>query len=123
MTMISTVTCPNCDAEDLRGARFCPHCGTGLGGNGVGPAVHAPLVRLLTEVAELQREMLRQHEKGRRSQAQQFQRAIAAQTESLQHTLEHHSRQSERLQAWQKWTAGLGAAVLILVIIVIQIAG
>ncbi len=123
MTMISTVTCPNCDAEDLRGARFCPHCGAGLGGNGVGPAVHAPLVRLLTEVAELQREILRQQEKTRVSHARQFQRAIAAQTESLQHTLEHHSRQSERLQAWQKWTAGLGAAVLILVIIVVQIAG
>ncbi|MCH7578545.1 MAG: hypothetical protein IH822_12285 [Chloroflexi bacterium] len=123
MTMITTVTCPNCDAEDLRGARFCPHCGTGLGGNGVGPAVHAPLVRLLTEVADLQREMLRQQEKSRRSQGQQFQRAIAAQTESLQHTLEHHSRQSDRLQAWQKWTAGLGAAVLMLVIIVVQIAG
>ena len=123
MTTITTITCPNCDAEDLRGARFCPHCGTGLGGNGVGPAVHAPLVRLLTEVAELQREMLRQQEKGRRSQGQQFQRAIVAQTESLQHTLEHHSRQSERLQAWQKWTAGLGAAVLMLVVIVVQIAG
>ncbi len=123
MTMINTVTCPNCDAEDLRGARFCPHCGTGLGGDGVGPAVHAPLVRLLTEVAELQREMLRQQEKDRRSLAQQFDRAIAAQAESLQHTLEHHSRQSERLQAWQKWTAGLGAAVLMLVIIVVQVAG
>ena len=123
MTMITTVTCPNCDAEDLRGARFCPHCGTGLGGNGVGPAVHAPLVRLLTEVADLQRELLRQHEKDRRSQAQQFQRAIATQAESLQHTLEHHSRQSERLQAWQRWTAGLGAAVLTLAIIVVQIAG
>ena len=123
MTTITTVTCPNCDAEDLRGARFCPHCGTGLGGNGVGPAVHAPLVRLLTEVADLQREMLRQQEKSRRSQGQQFQRAIVAQTESLQHTLDHHSRQSERLQAWQKWTAGLGAAVLMLVVIVVQIAG
>ncbi len=123
MTMISTVTCPNCDAEDLRGARFCPHCGAGLGGNGVGPAVHAPLVRLLTEVAELQRELLRQHDKGRRSQAQQFQRAITAQTESLQHTLEHHSQQSERLQAWQKWTAALGAAVVLLVVIVVQVAG
>ena len=123
MSMINTVTCPNCDAEDLRGARFCPHCGTGLGGDGVGPAVHAPLVRLLTEVADLQRELLRQHEKDRRSQAQQFDRAIAAQAESLQHTLEHHSRQSERLQAWQKWTAGLGAAVLMLVIIVVQVAG
>ena len=122
MTMISTVTCPNCDAEDLRGARFCPHCGTGLGGNGVGPAVHAPLVRLLTEVADLQRELLRQQEKSRISHSRQFQRAIAAQAESLQHTLEHHSRQSERLQAWQKWTAGLGAAVLLLVVAVVQIA-
>ena len=123
MNMIATVTCPNCDAEDLRGARFCPHCGTGLGGNGVGPAVHAPLVRLLTEVADLQREMLRQQEKSRVNHTRQFQRAIAAQAESLQYTLEHHSRQSERLQAWQKWTAGLGAAVLVLVIIVVQIAG
>ncbi len=123
MTMITTVTCPNCDAEDLRGARFCPHCGTGLAGNGVGPAVHAPLVRLLTEVADLQRELLRQHEKDRGSQAQQFHRAIAAQAEGLQHTLEHHSRQSERLQAWKKWTAGLGAAVVLLVVIVVQVAG
>ena len=90
--MIDTVTCPNCDAEDLRGARFCPHCGTGLGGNGTAPAVHAPLVRLLTEVAD------------------------------LQHTLEHHSRQSERLQAWQKWTAGLAAAVAALVIVVLQLS-
>ena len=122
MTMIDTVTCPNCDAEDLRGVRFCPHCGTGMGGNGVSPAVHAPLVRLLTEVAELQKELMRQMDKGRRSQAQQFQRAIAAQTESLQRTLDHHSRQSERLQAWQKWTAALGAAVLLLVVAVIQIA-
>ncbi len=123
MTMLDTVTCPNCDAEDLRGARFCPHCGAGVSGNGVAPAVHAPLVRLLTEVADLQRELLRQQEKGRRSQAQQFQRAIAAQTESLRHTLEHHSRQSERLQAWQKWTAGLAAAVILLVVAVVQFAG
>ncbi len=123
MTVLNSVTCPNCDAEDLRGARFCPHCGTGLGGNGVGPAVHAPLVRLLTEVAELQRELMRQMEKGRRSQAQQFQRAITAQAESLQYTLEHHSGQAERLHAWQKWTAALGAAVILLVVIVVQFAG
>ena len=80
-------------------------------------------MRLLTEVADLQREMLRQQEKSRVNHTRQFQRAIAAQAESLQYTLEHHSRQSERLQAWQKWTAGLSAAVLILVIIVVQIAG
>ena len=109
--MIDTVSCPNCDAEDLRGARFCPHCGTGLGGNGTAPAVHAPLVRLLTEVADLQHELLRQ-----------FERAIAAQTENLQHTLEHHSRQSERLQTWQKWTAGLAAAFAALVIVVLQLS-
>jgi hypothetical protein len=121
IVMINTVTCPNCDAEDLRGARFCPHCGAGLGGNGVAPAVHAPLVRLLTEVAELQRELMRQFEKGRRSQARQFEHAIAAQSEGLQRTLEHHSRQAERLQSWQKWTAGLGAAVVLLTIIVVQI--
>jgi hypothetical protein len=121
--MLNTVSCPTCDAEDLRGARFCPHCGTGLGGNGTGPAVHAPLVRLLTEVAELQRELLRQLDKGRRSQARQFEQAIAAQTESLQRTLEHHSRQSERLQGWQKWTAGLAAAVVLLVVVAVQFAG
>ena len=109
--MIDNVTCPNCDTEDLRGARFCPHCGTGLGGNGTAPAVHAPLIRLLTEVADLQHELLRQ-----------FERAIAAQADSLQRTLEHHSRQSERLQAWQKWTAGLAAAVAVLVVVVVQLS-
>lgn len=121
--MINTVTCPNCDAEDLRGVRFCPHCGTGLSGNGVAPAVHAPLVRLLTDVADLQRELLRQLDKGQRTHARQFERAIAAQAESLQRTLEHHSRQSERLQAWQRWTAGLAAAVVLLVVIAVQVAG
>ncbi len=123
MTILDTVTCPNCDAEDLRGARFCPHCGTGLSGNGLAPAVHAPLVSLLTEVAELQRELLHQSEKGRRSQAQQFQRAITAQTESLRSTLEHHSGQAERLQAWQKWTVGFAGAVVLLIVIVVQCAG
>ena len=120
--MIDTVTCPNCDTEDLRGARFCPHCGTGLGGNGTAPAVHAPLVRLLTEVADLQHELLRQFEKGRRDYARQFERAIAAQAEALQRTLDDHSRQSERLQAWQKWTAGLAAAVAVLVLVVVQLS-
>ncbi len=85
--MLNTVTCPTCDAEDLRGVRFCPHCGTGLGGNGATPAVHAPLVRLLTEVADL------------------------------------HSRQSEQLQGWKKWTAALGAAVVLLVVVAVQLAG
>ncbi|MEX0800099.1 MAG: zinc ribbon domain-containing protein [Dehalococcoidia bacterium] len=117
-----TVTCPNCDAEDLRGARFCPHCGAGIGGNGLAPAVHAPLIRLLTEVADLQKDLLRQFERGRRIHARQFERAIAAQTESLQRTLDHHSNQSERLQAWQRWTAGLAAAVVLLVVLVVQFA-
>jgi hypothetical protein len=121
--MLNTVTCPTCDAEDLRGARFCPHCGTGLGGNGTGPAVHAPLVRLLTEVAELQRELLHQLDRGQRNQARQFDRAMFAQTESLKRTLEHHSQQSERLQVWQKWTAALAAAVVLLAVIAVQIAG
>jgi hypothetical protein len=123
MTMLNTVTCPNCDAEDLRGARFCPHCGTGLSGNGTGPAVHAPLVRLLTEVADLQRGLLREMDRGRRTHARQFERAIAAQTEALQRTLDHHSQQSERLQVWQRWTAGLAAAVVLLVVIAVQVAG
>ncbi len=121
--MLDTVTCPNCDAEDLRGVRFCPHCGTGLGGNGTAPAVHAPLVRLLTEVADLQRELLRQLDKGRRTHFRQFERAIAAQTDSLQRTLEHHSRQSERLLAWQKWTIGLAGAVVLLVVVAVAVIG
>ncbi len=121
--MLNTVTCPTCDAEDLRGVRFCPHCGTGLGGNGTTPAVHAPLVRLLTDVADLQRELLRQLDRGRRSHARQFDRAIAAQTESLQRTLEHHSRQSERLQGWQKWTVGLAGAVVLLVVVAVAVIG
>ena len=121
--MLNTVTCPTCDAEDLRGVRFCPHCGTGLGGNGASPAVHAPLVRLLGQVADLQRELLRQSEKSRRSHARQFERALAAQTETIQRTLDHHSRQSERLQGWQRWTAGLAAAVVLLVVVAVQLAG
>ncbi len=123
MTMLDTVTCPSCDAEDLRGVRFCPNCGTGLGGNGVTPAVHAPLGRLLTEVAELEKELLHEQDKGRRMHARQFERAIAAQTESLRHTLDHHSKQSDRLQVWQKWTAVLATAVVLLTVSVIAIAG
>jgi len=119
--MIETITCPNCDAEDVRGARFCPHCGSALGGNGTAPAVHAPLIRLLTEVADLQHELLKQFEKGRRLHVRQFERAIAAQTDSLKRTLEHHSQQSERLQVWQKWTAGLAAAVAVLIVVVVQL--
>jgi hypothetical protein len=122
MLETQTVTCPNCDAEDLRGARFCPHCGTGLGGNGLAPAVHAPLVRLLTEVADLEKELIRQFERGRRLHARQFERAIGAQTEALQRTLEHHSSNAERLQSWQRWTAGLAAAVVFLVVVVVQFA-
>lgn len=121
--MLETVVCPNCDAEDVKGARFCPHCGVGLSGNGTAPAVHAPLVRLLTEVADLQRELLRQFEKGRRVQARQFDQALAAQADGLRSVLEHHSQQQERLQVWQRWTAALGAAVIVLVVIVVAVAG
>lgn len=121
--MLNVISCPNCDAEGLNGARFCPHCGTGLSGNGTAPAVHAPLVRLLTEVAELQKELLHQLDKGRRSSARQFERAIEAQTEALKETLKHHSGQSERLQAWQRWTAGLAAAVILLSVFLVQVIG
>jgi seryl-tRNA(Sec) selenium transferase len=80
-------------------------------------------VRLLTEVADLQRGLLREMDRGRRTHARQFERAIAAQTEALQRTLDHHSQQSERLQVWQRWTAGLAAAVVLLVVIAVQVAG
>jgi hypothetical protein len=123
MQAINVVSCPNCDAEDLGGARFCPNCGTSLGGNGTAPAVHAPLVRLLTEVAGLQRDMIQAFEKGRRIHARQFRGALEAQAESMQRTLEHYTRQSERLQAWQKWTALLAASVVILIIFMTQVVG
>lgn len=123
MQAIDVISCPNCDTEDLRGARFCPNCGTGLGGNGTAPAVHAPLVRLLTEVAELQREMIQQFEKGRRIHARQFRGALEAQAESMQRTLEHYTRQSERLQAWQKWTALLAGSMVILIVFMTQALG
>jgi hypothetical protein len=124
MEVINVVTCPNCDAEDLGGARFCPNCGTGLNGSsGLAPAVHAPLVRLLTEVAELQRDMIQQFERGRRIHSRQFGRALEAQTESMQRTLEHHTRQAERLQAWQKWSALLAAAMVILIVFMMQVVG
>jgi hypothetical protein len=123
MQAINVVSCPNCDAEDLGGARVCPNCGTSLNGNGTAPAVHAPLVRLLTEVAELQRDMIQQFDRGRRIHSRQFSRALEAQTESMQRTLEHHTRQAERLQAWQKWTALLAAAMVTLIIFIFPVAG
>ena len=120
--------CPICQSQALDGAMFCARCGTFLRGDG--PATDgqgAPMVHLLTQVCALQRELLDQFRAGQALQARQFQRSLRLQSQQLERTLAHTARQAEtseqRVQVWQRWTAGLAAAVVGLAVVVTQIAG
>jgi hypothetical protein len=137
--------CPVCATRADEGAVFCAACGAFLKDeNGRRPQkreaktavangrpsvatdmVEHSMVQLLGEITHLQRDLLRQFRQGQALQARQFERALQAQALQLEKTLEHTSQRvdasEERLQVWQKWTAGLAAAVLFLLIVAFQL--
>jgi predicted nucleic acid-binding Zn ribbon protein len=82
-------------------------------------------VQLMGEITLLQRDLLRQFRQGQAIQARQFERALQAQALSLEKTLAHVDSRvqasEERLHIWQRWSAGLGAAVVIALLIITQI--
>jgi hypothetical protein len=137
-------TCPVCSTRATQGAIFCAACGAFLNDeNGRRPkrepktavsnghpsvsvdAVERSMVQLLGEITHLQRDLLRQFRQGQALQARQFERALQAQALQLEKTLAHTSQRVEsseaRLQVWQKWTAGLAAAVLVLLVLFSQL--
>ena len=137
--------CPVCATRAAEGAIFCAACGAFLKGetgrrpqkretktaigNGrtslTADALEHSMVQLLGEITHLQRDLLRQFRQGQALQARQFERALQAQALQLEKTLEHTSQRVEsseaRLQVWQKWTAGLAAAVLFLLVLSSQL--
>ena len=137
--------CPVCTTRAADGAIFCAACGAFLKDeNGRRPqkretktvvtngrpsvateVVEHSMVQLLGEITHLQRDLLRQFRQGQALQARQFEKALQAQALQLEKTLEHTSQRvessEERLQIWQKWTAGLAAAVLFLLLLASQL--
>jgi hypothetical protein len=140
--------CPVCATRAEEGALFCAACGAFLKDeNGRRPqkregktatvavtngrpatgtdVVDHSMVQLLGEITQLQRDLLRQFRQGQALQARQFERALQAQALQLEKTLAHTSQRvessEERLQVWQKWTAGLAAAVLFLLVVALQL--
>jgi len=139
----SKSACPVCSTNAVEGAIFCVACGAFLKSedgrqkksqsrtavaNG-GPVSASPsastldysFVQLLGEITHLQRDLLRQFRQGQALQARQFERALQAQALQLEKTLAHTSERVEsselRLQVWQRWTAGLAAAILVLLVL------
>ena len=134
-----------CTTGAADGAIFCAACGAFLKDeNGRRPqkretktvvtngrpsvateVVEHSMVQLLGEITHLQRDLLRQFRQGQALQARQFEKALQAQALQLEKTLEHTSQRvessEERLQIWQKWTAGLAAAVLFLLLLASQL--
>jgi predicted nucleic acid-binding Zn ribbon protein len=82
-------------------------------------------VQLMGEITHLQRDLLRQFRQGQAIQARQFERALQAQALGLEKTLAHVDSRvqasEERLHMWQRWSAGLGAAVVVALLIITQI--
>jgi hypothetical protein len=138
--------CPVCTTRATEGAIFCAACGAFLksedgrqkkgqtrtavaNGGGTSPLTTATLdysfVQLLGEITHLQRDLLRQFRQGQALQARQFERALQAQAMQLEKTLAHTAERVEsselRLQVWQRWTAGLAAAILVLLVLGAQI--
>jgi hypothetical protein len=139
-------TCPVCATRTDEGAIFCAACGAFLKDeNGRRPqkretktavttngrpsvateVVEHSMVQLLGEITHLQRDLLRQFRQGQALQARQFEKALQAQALQLEKTLAHTSQRvessEERLQVWQKWTAGLAAALLFLLLLASQL--
>jgi hypothetical protein len=118
--------CPICQASLENGDLFCGRCGSFLRGDNSSPeALNLPVVHLLTQVCDLQKDLLRQFRSGQAIQARQFQRALEVQSDQLEKTLAHHTAtmemQEQRLQMLVRWTAALGTAAVGFIFIAIQI--
>ena len=137
--------CPVCTTRAADGAMFCAACGAFLkDDNGRQPkkraaktaetngkssvatdVVEQSMVQLVGEITNLQRDLLRQVGQGQALQARQFEKALQAQVlqleKMLEHTAERIESSEERLQIWQKWTAGLATAVLFLLLLASQL--
>ena len=131
--------CPACSSRAEDGALFCARCGAFLtDGNGERPqkrgaqanstpteGVEHGMVQLMAEIAHLQRDLLRQFRQGQALQVRQFERALQAQAQGLEKTLAHTAERVEaseqRLDIWQRWTAGLVAAVFVLLVVGSQV--
>ncbi|HEV8573230.1 MAG TPA: hypothetical protein VGR43_00840 [Dehalococcoidia bacterium] len=138
--------CPVCGSRPEGAALFCAACGAFLktddgrrphkrvtkpaAPNGhPAAAIAAPVdgldqgfIGLLGEITQLQRDLLRQFRQGQALQARQFERALQAQALQLDKTLAHAANQvqasEQRLQIWQRWTAGLAAAAVVFLLVV-----
>ncbi len=131
--------CPVCSSRAEDGALFCARCGAFLqDANGKSPqkrsaqangtpteGVEHGMVQLMAEIAHLQRDLLRQFRQGQALQVRQFERALQAQALGLEKTLAHTAERVEaseqRLDIWQRWTAGLVAAVFVLLVVGSQV--
>jgi hypothetical protein len=142
--------CPVCNTRTTDGALFCAACGAFLKSedgrrpqkrearlataNGRPPATATGaaaegldfgMVQLMGEITHLQRDLLRQFRQGQALQARQFERALQAQALGLDKTLAHVDSRvqaaDERLQVWQRWSAGLGVAVVLVLLFITQI--
>ena len=126
-TTTAVAACPTCASPAREGDVFCPRCGVFLHDqpDGLG-TVNLPIVHLLSEITTLQRELLHQFRQGQSTQARQFQRALQFQAQQLEQTLAYSTKQTEsihqRAQIWQRWAAGLAAAVFVLIIVAVQLA-
>ena len=129
--------CPTCGSQVGERDVFCSKCGVFLknenGGRDkkrearpqTGAQSDYSFVHLMGEITQLQRDLLRQFRQGQAVQARQFEKALQAQSTNLDKALSHAAAQIEaseqRLSAWQRWAAALGAAVIVLLVIASQI--
>ena len=135
--------CPVCSSRNDEGSLSCAACGAALkteddrrtkkretrtavaNGHLRNGAAGDPLVQLLGEIAQLQRDLQRQFRQAQAIQARQFSRALEAQASQLEKVLAHAADQveasEERLLLWQRWAAGLAAAVIFVLVIAIQL--
>ncbi len=120
--------CPICQTRIENGDLFCARCGNFLRGDNSSPeALNLPVVHLLTQVCSLQKDLLHQYRTGQALQSRQFQQALRLQSEQLNVTLAHASREMEsqerKLRVLVGWTGGMAAAAVALVFIAVQLAG
>jgi hypothetical protein len=135
--------CPVCSSRTEEGSLSCAACGAVLkaedgprtkkrstrtdvaNGHLRNGAAEYPLVQLIGEIAQLQRDLQRQFRQAQAIQARQFSRALEAQASQLEKVLAHAAGQveasEERLLLWQRWAAGLAAAVIFVLVIAIQL--